>query len=131
MSLDSAQKNLQVLQKSLTERLLRQERDAAEYPSDIVRQLSNSEAEYTRLVLKGVELIQADLSEHQHRMKYILLRGLERGNKFFTMNVPGETEDEKCRLADGTLAYEIIGYAGTIREAQMKLYGYASTDQDD
>lgn len=60
--------------------------------------------------------------------KYVILRGLEHGNRFFTTNDPAQ---DQTKLADGTVAYEVIGYADTIREAQTKLYGYSTTDRDD
>lgn len=51
---------------------------------------------------------------------YILLKGIERSNKFITSNIQGE---DHTRSAEGELWYEIIGYADTIPEAQQHLYG--------
>jgi hypothetical protein len=52
--------------------------------------------------------------------KFILLRGIERGNIFFSANNPNR---DQTKLIDGTVAYEIIGYANSTKEAQTKLYG--------
>lgn len=54
--------------------------------------------------------------------KYAIFKGLQEGNKFFSTNCPNE---DQTKLADGTVAYEIIGYANSIGEAQVKLFGYA------
>lgn len=51
--------------------------------------------------------------------KYILLRGLQWGNRFFTNYTPGW---DHTKLNNGTVAYEIIGYADTVEEAQRSLY---------
>lgn len=48
---------------------------------------------------------------------FVVLRGLKEGNTFFTAYT-GKPEDEQVRLADGTVAYEIVGYANTVEEAQ-------------
>jgi hypothetical protein len=53
---------------------------------------------------------------------YIILEGLEEGNRFFTTNDPQQTEDEQCRLEDGTLAYRVVGYANTSFEAARILH---------
>jgi len=63
--------------------------------------------------------------------KYVLLQGYTGdfiGSCFFTMNVPG---DDPTKLKDGTIAYSILGYAETVKEAQIKLYGRAYTTSDD
>jgi hypothetical protein len=49
---------------------------------------------------------------------FVLLRGLEHGNRFYTTN--GGEHDPRY-LANGKLAYEIIGYAETSKEAEGKL----------
>jgi len=52
----------------------------------------------------------------------ILLEGLEKGNRFFSTN----SKDKDPRyLITGKLAYKIIGYAETSKEAQIKLYGWS------
>ncbi len=51
------------------------------------------------------------------KKRYVLLEGIKEGNKFFTANTLNPT-----KLADGTVAYTIIGYADTAIEAQSKLY---------
>lgn len=52
--------------------------------------------------------------------KFVLLEGLEAGNRFFTGFRPG---DEPTKLYDGTVAYRVLDYADSIAEAQTKLYG--------
>jgi len=56
--------------------------------------------------------------------KFVLLEGIQHGNQFITTNDPTEPESEKIKLADGTIAYIILGYANSIKEAQNKLYEY-------
>jgi hypothetical protein len=52
---------------------------------------------------------------------YIALRGIEHGNRFFTCY--NENDQRDCtRLANGELAYEILGYAETVKEAQRILW---------
>jgi hypothetical protein len=53
---------------------------------------------------------------------YIVYRGLEQGNKFFSTNNPNEPESEKVKLDDGTVAYEILGYAETPDEARAIIW---------
>ena len=52
---------------------------------------------------------------------FVLLRS-ENGSRFFTFNKEGV---DPTVLYDGTPAYEVIGYAETVEEAQVKLYGKA------
>lgn len=56
--------------------------------------------------------------------KYILLEGLEHGFRFIITN---EGEDPRY-LADGKQGFRIIGYAESVRAAQIKLYGKSYTD---
>ena len=52
--------------------------------------------------------------------KFVLLKGLEQGNRFFS----SYSEDEDpTKLLDGTVAYAIIGWANSVEEAQLHLYG--------
>ena len=53
-------------------------------------------------------------------MKLVLLEGIKRLNRFFSGYTPGE---DPARLSDGTVAYRVLGYADSVEEAQMKLYG--------
>ena len=55
--------------------------------------------------------------------KFALFRGIKNRNQFYSTNCPNE---DQTRLADGTIAYTIIGYANTSGEAQVKLNGVAS-----
>lgn len=50
--------------------------------------------------------------------KFVILEGIKEGNRFFTMYDP--TRDYRY-LKDGTVAYNIVGYADTIQEAQLKI----------
>jgi hypothetical protein len=63
-----------------------------------------------------------------NRSKYVILEGIDAGNRFFTANTQGK---DQTRLADGTVAYTVLGYANTIREAQIFLYGVSFTDSND
>lgn len=57
-------------------------------------------------------------------MSFILLRGIKTGNTFFSSYDPAkETVEEACKLLDGTVAYEFLGLASTVEEAQQRLYG--------
>lgn len=57
--------------------------------------------------------------------QYVALRGIEHGNRFYTSWTPGKsTPEDIVKLADGTVAYEILGYAETIEQAQ-ELTGHA------
>ncbi len=53
--------------------------------------------------------------------KFVVLQGIEHGNRFFT-DYHGNAEDV-VRLTDGTIAYKILGFANTVEEAQVFLYG--------
>lgn len=57
---------------------------------------------------------------------YILLRALDRPLSFgfITTNVPGQ---DQTKLWDDTVAYEILGYADSVGEAQVKLFGRSYT----
>ena len=61
-----------------------------------------------------------DKREHD---KFVLMEGLAEGNRFFTTNNPDETELEKCTLVNGHVAYRILEYADSTKEAQLKLSG--------
>jgi len=60
-----------------------------------------------------------DKKNTESSKRFILLEGLDQGNRFTTTNTPGE---DHTKLYDGTVAYKILGYADTIEEAQGKLY---------
>jgi len=51
--------------------------------------------------------------------KFVLLQDIENGNRFFTMN----SHRDPTKMADGSTAYRIIGYADTVKDAQLQLYG--------
>jgi hypothetical protein len=55
--------------------------------------------------------------------KLVILRGVLEENyldKFFTTSVSGQ---DPTKLIDGTVAYAVLGFADTVAEAQMYLYG--------
>jgi hypothetical protein len=56
------------------------------------------------------------------KKKFVVLQGLAERNRFFTSHVPGT---DPTKLDDGTLAYRILGYAHSVEEAQVMLYGKA------
>lgn len=53
-------------------------------------------------------------------MKFICLEGIQHKNRFYT-SYDGSSEPEK--LANGTVAYTVLGYADTDKEAREILYG--------
>lgn len=71
---------------------------------------------------------EANHTEHTDNPKFTLFEGLEYRNRFFSMHTPDKDE---TRLADGTVAYKILGYANTVEEAQRKLYGHYEPLKDD
>jgi len=52
---------------------------------------------------------------------YIMLRGIKDGNKFYCHYSPNDKDPTK--LCTGEVVYEITGYAETIEECQITLYG--------
>lgn len=52
--------------------------------------------------------------------KFVLLKGLDFNNKFFTTF---NKDENPTLLSTGEVAYEILGYAASIEEAQIALYG--------
>ena len=54
------------------------------------------------------------------KQKFVLLEGIEHGNRFFSLNRPGE---DPTKNAIGEVVYYILGYAPTVEEAQYKLGG--------
>lgn len=51
--------------------------------------------------------------------KFVLLQGLKCGNRFFT----SYDGTDPTRSEDGTKIYNVIGYADSVQEAQLNLYG--------
>ena len=68
---------------------------------------------------KRIDAVAALELERIENLKYefVLLKGIEQGNRFFTSN-----HIRPERIWNGKTAYEIIGFADTIEEAQQKLY---------
>jgi hypothetical protein len=60
--------------------------------------------------------------------RYVIIEGIERRNRFFTMNNP---ETDQTRIWDGSVAYVVLGYADRMADAQMYLYGEVSTERED
>lgn len=59
--------------------------------------------------------------------KFVILRGALEINffdKFFSNNTPGY---DHTKLRDGTTAYRVLGFADTVEEAQMYIYGRTYT----
>ncbi len=52
--------------------------------------------------------------------KYVILEGIEHGNRFFSTYTEGE---DPTKSAEGETWYKILGYADSVGEAQIKLYG--------
>ena len=55
--------------------------------------------------------------------KFVLLEGFAVRNRFFTINDPNEPFEEKRKLKNGDVVYSVLGFADTVKEAQIKLYG--------
>jgi hypothetical protein len=53
-------------------------------------------------------------------MKFVILQGLEEGNRFFTENVEGQ---DPTKGGNGETWYRVVGYADSVEEAQTILYG--------
>lgn len=57
---------------------------------------------------------------------FVILRGIQLGNRFFSTN----DGTDPTKLVDGTVAYTILGYADTIAEAQVALFGRSYVDSN-
>jgi hypothetical protein len=53
-------------------------------------------------------------------MKFVILKGLEHKNKFFSTYTEGE---DPTKSDTGETWYEILGYADSVEDAQIFLYG--------
>jgi len=58
--------------------------------------------------------------------KLVILRNIKRGNRFFTDFKEG---DDPTTLFDGTVAYEIVGYADSSYEIWLQWYGKEVADK--
>jgi hypothetical protein len=59
----------------------------------------------------------------ENHKKYVLMQGITDDNwlcRFYTLNTP---EKDQTRGYTGEVWYQIIGYADSIEDAQMQLYG--------
>lgn len=57
--------------------------------------------------------------------RYVILRGIAWGNRFFSTHNP---DGDERYLVTGELAYDILGYAETVYDAQKFLYGEIVAD---
>ena len=53
--------------------------------------------------------------------KFIILQGLKEHNRFFTTY--RKDHGDYTKLQDGSVAYRILGYAESVDDAQIQLYG--------
>ena len=60
--------------------------------------------------------------------KYVMLEGIEEGNQFISRNCPKDNEYSLARGGKREKCFVILGYASTIAEAQIFLYGRSETD---
>jgi hypothetical protein len=68
------------------------------------------------------------------KSKYILLRRIKEtmfGTRQCFFCIYSKEDKEPTKLASGEVAYEVIGYTETIKEAQIKLHGKVTTTCDD
>lgn len=63
-------------------------------------------------------------SEPTSETKFVILQGIAERNRFFSTHCP---EQDQTKLEDGTVAYRILGYAETVEQAQIFLYGRSYT----
>ncbi len=62
----------------------------------------------------------------EKRKQFVVLEGIEKGNRFFTTN-----SDNNCYSKDGELWYKEIAFCDTTEEAQQILYGNKEESWDD
>jgi hypothetical protein len=65
------------------------------------------------------------LQEPNEKTRFVILKGLKEGNRFFSSFKMGDFNPTK--LSDGTVAYCVLGYCETIAKAQMFLFGRTFT----
>lgn len=58
---------------------------------------------------------------------FVVLEGVEHGNRFFTSNRRGE---DPTKSATGETWYRVIGYASSVTDAQQILSGKLIPDQE-
>ena len=58
---------------------------------------------------------------------FVVLEGVEHGNRFFTTNRRGE---DPTKSATGETWYRVIGYASSVNDAQQILSGKLIPDQE-
>jgi len=54
---------------------------------------------------------------------FAVFHGLKNGNKFISSIHEGESDEESCKMDDGTIVYEILFKANSIPECQDFLFG--------
>ena len=74
---------------------------------------------------------EAMMSPWEPNHEFVCLEGLKHHNRFFTTNnslgIMGQEPQDPRYSAKGELWYRILGYAETVEEAQLLLYGRSST----
>jgi hypothetical protein len=84
-------------------------------PSALVDELISPE------VQRAYQLVKAELSAKRTAYsKFVVLEGLEEGNRFFSHVGPVGDDPTLCK---GEVAYKILGYADSVPQAQTFLYG--------
>ena len=69
--------------------------------------------------------------DETHYEKFVVLEGIEHGNRFYTRNDPGEPEEEKVLSKIGEVWYKILGYASTGDEALAIIAGELIKDRQE
>jgi hypothetical protein len=90
------------------------------FVSNISDHIYYLEATLMKSIFDKIDDVAKVETERFENLKYefVLLKGLERGNRFFTTN-----SIRPERLWNGEIGYKILGYANTVEGAQQKLYG--------
>ena len=70
---------------------------------------------------RDAEKERRDRERREKKMKFVLLEGIKEHNRFFSTYTEGE---DASKLEDGTIAYIVLGYADSMEEAQIKLFGH-------
>lgn len=50
--------------------------------------------------------------------QYAIFRGIEAGNIFYSPFDPGEDPEERCKMHDGRVAYEILHFSDSVESCQ-------------
>ena len=66
--------------------------------------------------------------EEDKYKQYVILKGIELGNTFYSLNDPNEPEEDKCKIYTGETAYKIVGYVNSSDAAEMAIQGRLARD---